>query len=146
VRALDELRVLLDHALEQPDAARERLGHRGVGFLGEHFDGSNRQAVGLHAPLEDAEALLAARGDLQHAELRHVPGGDAREGADCDRRGRRADLGALADEAHAEGRLVLEAGLRHLHVALLENAQREPAAREKHRVQREQRKKRRQRF
>jgi hypothetical protein len=89
---------------------------------------------------EDAKAPLAARHDLQHAELRHVPARDPGERADVARRGRRADLRTLADQAHAEGCTVLEARLGHLQVAALEDPQRQPPARKEHRVQREKRK------
>jgi len=84
-----------------------------------------------------AEAPLAARGYVQHAELRHVPGHDSRQRAHVAGRGRSADFRAFADQTDAEGRTVLEARLRHLHVAALEDAQRQPPAREEHCVERE---------
>src|SRR6185503_11274032 len=86
-----------------------------------------------------AEAALAARHDLQYAKLRHVPFGDARQRADLERHRGLADLAAFADQADAERRAVLEAGLRHRHVALLKDAQRQVPAREQHRVEREER-------
>src|SRR5262249_50490639 len=104
------------------------------------LDRAEGEAVRLDAALEDAEALLAERGDVQDAELRHVPGADAGEGADVGGNRGRADLAAFADEAHAEGRALAQAGLLHLHVALLEDAQRQPAARKEHGVEREERK------
>src|SRR5687767_5437790 len=45
VRMLEQRRVLLDHPLEQPDAARARLRHRGVAFVFEKFDRGPREAV-----------------------------------------------------------------------------------------------------
>ena len=86
------------------------------------LDAAAGEAIGLHATLEEAEAPLAARDDLQHAELRHVPLDDAGEGADLGRDGGRTHLAAFADEADAEGRVVLEARGRHSQVALLEEA------------------------
>lgn len=131
--------MLADHALEQPDAAGELFRHRLVAFFGHQFHPRPRESVGLHVPLEDPEAPLAEGHDLEHSELRHVPFADARQRADASGRSRCADLSAFGDEAHAEGRAVLEAGFRHLHVAHLEDAQRQPAARKKHGVQREKR-------
>jgi len=62
---------------------------------------------------------------------------DARQAADVLRRGRRADLSALADAAHAEWPVVSEALLGHLDVTLLEQAQRQQPVRKQHRLQRE---------
>ena len=50
-----------------------------------------------------------------------------------------ADLGALANGADAERLVVAQAGLQHIDIALLEDAQRQPAAGKKYRVQRKER-------
>jgi hypothetical protein len=50
-----------------------------------------------------------------------------------------ADFAAFADEAHAERRALAQAGLGHVHVALLEDAKRQAAARKEHGVEREKR-------
>ena len=62
---------------------------------GEQLDVGEHQAVGLHAPLEDAKALLAPRDDLQEPELLHVPLRDARQAAHVLGRRRRADFARL---------------------------------------------------
>jgi hypothetical protein len=53
------------------------------------------------------------------------------------RDGRRADLRSFGDQADAERAAVAQAGFRHLHVALLEDPQRQAPARENDGVQRE---------
>src|SRR5207244_11029689 len=63
-------------------------------------------------------------------ELRHIPLRDDSGAAHIGRDRGRADLGAFADRADAERRLVAQAGLGHVHVALLEDPQRQPAPRE----------------
>jgi hypothetical protein len=110
-----------------------------VALCGEHLDARAGQAARLDPPLQDAETALAACHDLQDAELGHVPGRDARGAADVHRHGGRADFGALADQADAERRVLAQAGFRHVQVALLEEPQRQPPAREEHRLQREER-------
>src|SRR5205814_4514956 len=97
------------------------------------------EPAGVDAQFADAKAALAERHDLQHAELRHVPFGDAREAADFGGYRRRAHFGTLADRADAKGGGVAQAQLRHVHITLLEDAQRQPAAGKQHRVQRKQR-------
>src|SRR5216683_2970242 len=140
VRRLEEpIALLRDHALEQAHAGLALFRHRRVGIVGKHFDRGVREAVGLDSPPEDAKAPLAAGDDMQHAELRHVPGGDTGEAADLHRSRRRADFRAIADQAYAEGRVVAQASLRHFHVALLEDPQRQAAAGKEHRVQGEKR-------
>src|SRR6267378_1154695 len=140
VRRLEEpVALLRDHALEQAHAGLALFRHRRVDIVGKHFDRGAREAVGLDSLADDAKAPLAARDDVQHAQLRHVPGGDAREAADLHRGRRRADLRAIADQAYAEGRVVAQADLGHFHVALLEDPQRQATAGKEHRVQREKR-------
>src|SRR6185503_16740031 len=139
VRRLEETGLLLDHPFEELDAAGAAFWDCRILIHSCDFYGSASEAVGLDAALEDAEALLAERRDLQHAELRHVPRNDTGEGADIGGNGGRAHFAALADEAHAERGALAQAGLGHVHVALLEDAQRQPAAREEHGVEREKR-------
>ena len=101
------------HALEQPHAARRGSPDRSI--ASRHRASSTRralQAVGLHAALEDAEALLAAATmtcrrpscGMSHSAMRG-------EAADVGRHRGRADFLAFADQAHAEGRVVAQAGL-----------------------------------
>jgi hypothetical protein len=73
------------------------------------------------APSRKRSPPLGPNGE--DAELLHVPVGDAREATDGLGHGRTAHFLAFADEAYAEGPVVLEAGLRHVHVAGLEDAQ-----------------------
>ena len=49
---------------------------------------------------------------------------------------RRADLDAVADQAHAEGRVVADAHLGHVQVALLEDLERQQPAGKQHGAQR----------
>src|SRR6267142_2751834 len=139
MRRLEEARLLLDHPREKLHAAGAALRHRLVGFGRDRLDRAKREPIRLDAALEDAKALLAERRDMQDAELRHVPRSDAGEGADLGGNRGRADLAAFADEAHAERGALAQAGLRHVHVALLEDAKRQPAARKEHGVEREER-------
>src|SRR5688572_27894619 len=139
MRRLEERGVLLDDALEQAHAGLAGLRDRRVRVFWKHLHGSQRKAVGLDTALEDAYALLAPGDHVQNPELRHVPFADAGEGADRVRGSRLADFLARDDQAYAEGRAVLQAGLRHVHVARLEDAQRQPPARKEHGVQRKQR-------
>ncbi len=104
-RRLDQVRGRCLHDPAQHARAKIRLRvERRIVFVAEQFDAGERQAVGLHAAREDAEAPLAARHHLQQAQLRHVPLDDARGAAYRFRQRRRADLAALADQAHAERR------------------------------------------
>src|SRR5260370_24179196 len=135
MRSLEQRRLLLDQSRKQPCATLAVIGYFRVGLFCEEFERGAGQAVGLHAPREDAEARLAARDDLEQPELGHVPFGDTRKAANFGRRRRAADLRALADQADAEWRAVAQAGLGHLHVALLEDAQRQAAAREQHDIE-----------
>src|SRR5687768_16867546 len=138
--------MLVDHALEQFDGSGVRGRDRRIGIFGQKLDRRARKPVALDAALENAEAPLAARRDLQEPELRHVPGGDARRGAHVGGRGGRAHLRAFANQAHAERALVFHAAFRHLQVALLEDAQRQPAAGKQNRAQRKEGKMQRQVF
>src|SRR6185295_10211542 len=139
MRRFEEAGLLLDHPLEELHAAGAVLRHGFIGFVRDELDRAESEPVRLDAALEDAKALLAERRDVQDAELRHVPRGDAGEGADVGGNRGRADFAAFADEAHAKRRALAQAGLGHVHVALLEDAQRQPAARKEHGVQREER-------
>src|SRR2546428_266227 len=140
VRRLEEpLALLRDHALEQAHAGPALFRHRRVDIVGKHFDRGAREAAGLDSPAEDAKAPLAAGDDMQHAQLRHGPGGDSGEAADLHRGRRRADFRAIADQAYAEGRVVAQADPGHFHVALLEDPQRQATAGKEHRVQRKKR-------
>src|SRR5712691_7880977 len=140
VRRLEEpLALLRDHALEQAHAGPALFRHRRVDIVGKHFDRGACEAVGLDSPADDAKAPLAAGDDVQHAQLRHVPGGDTGEAADLHRGRRRADLRAVADQAYAEGRVVAQADLGHFHVALLEYPKHQATAGKEHRVQGEKR-------
>jgi hypothetical protein len=96
------------------------------------------RGVALDAALEDPETPFASCHDLEKAKLWHVPVADAGEGAHPGRDGGLADFVSFANQADAERRAVLQAGLGHPHVALLENAQRQPAARKQHGVQQEE--------
>ncbi len=93
--------------------------------------------IGRDAHFADAEARAAARDQVEYAQLGHVPLLDDRETADRLGHGRRADLAALPDQAHAERPVVAQAGLGHLDVALLEHFQRQQAAGEQDGSQRE---------
>ena len=139
---------------ELGDDAREQLGAGAVfgrdfdARIGrKHFDFGADQAVGLGAPLQDAKPFMAAGADVQHAEVGHVPLCDFSGAAD--RLGRRGVAGlahdfargraVLRDQAHAEPALRLHAIAHHVHVARLEHAQRQHAAREQHRIERKDR-------
>ncbi|MPN43936.1 hypothetical protein SDC9_191497 [bioreactor metagenome] len=89
--------------------------------------------------VEDAEAAPADGVEHQDAELLHFPVGDAGQRADGVRYRGFADFGAGVDQADAEGRVVLEAGGRHVQVALLEDLQGLHAAGKEHGVERKQR-------
>src|SRR5256885_16174987 len=127
--------MLGEHALEQADTERARRRGR-VALRFEELDARALQAVRFDFPLEDAKALLAAGRDMEEAELRHFPLADLCQRADLVRRRRGADLGALANGADAERLVVAQAGLQHVDIALLEDAQRQPPAGKKHRMQR----------
>jgi hypothetical protein len=77
--------------------------------------------------------------DFEKPELRHVPFGDARRAADIGWDGGRSDFVALADGADTEWRLIFQAALGHIHVALLEDAERQPASGKEDGVKREKR-------
>ena len=130
--------MLGDYALEQANTERARRRGR-VALRFEELDARALQAVRLDLPLEDAKALLAAGRDMEEAELRHFPLADLCQRANLVRRRRGADLGTLANGADAERLVVAQAGLQHVDIALLEDAQRQPPAGKKHRVQRKER-------
>ena len=138
-----------------------RTGARGQELqeLRERFEPGGQGDAGLRGKrryLADDEPILSQRvrahfearsaggPDMQDSLLRHIPGFDARERSRRRefRRGGafRQHLRAAEDQAHAERRVVAEARRSHLDVALLEDPERQAAARKEHRVQREQRK------
>src|SRR5688572_6690156 len=82
--------------------------------------------------LADAKTLAAAREQVEEAGVGHVPLLDGCQAADRLGHGSRPHLASFPDEAHAERLLVLEARLRHLEVALLENLERERAPGKEH--------------
>ena len=88
---------------------------------------------------------------MQYAELRHVPGDDSRlrsdegEGYRCAGGSLIAlsNLLAMGEKAHAEGLLVLEAGLGHVDVSLLKHLERQHPSGKQDGLQRKQRQRRR---
>src|SRR5690606_41839958 len=77
--------------------------------------------------------------DLQHAGLLHVPCMDAGKAADGLVLRRLSHLGAGGDAADAEAAAVAQALADHVHVARLEDAQRQDAAREEAGIERKER-------
>src|SRR5206468_5309379 len=91
MRRREEARVLLDHPLGQAYACGAARRDGSVALRVEKRDASALQAVALDAALEDAEAALALRDDLEQAELRHIPLRDDCGAADIGRDRGRAD-------------------------------------------------------
>src|SRR6185436_5117864 len=132
--------AMLGHdPLEQLPAGAEFFRQRRIRPFLKYFDVGDDQTVGPDAPFEHAEAFTALRDELQETELLHVPLRDARETSKGFMRGRRPDLGALADQAHAEGSPGAQATLGHFQVTLLEDLQRQQAAGEEHGAERKER-------
>ena len=127
-----------DHHFE---AAARAANSAGTAALSSGGISSTSADVRPCAPVasENAETLAAAGLDVQDTLLLHVPFEDLRQAADPLRNGGRADLAALADEAHAEGLVALQAVTRHVHVARLEDAQGQQPPGKEHRIQREDR-------
>jgi len=86
--------------------------------------------------LLDREALHAHGFQVQYAELRHVPVGDAGQAADFLGDCGSTHLLAFLDQTHAKRPVVTQAILGHVHVALLEYPQRQQSAGKQHGIQR----------
>ena len=97
------------------------------------------ERLGKGLRVDDAEALQPLGLHLEDAQLLHVRLRDAREAAHGLGHGGRAHLDAFADEADAERVAGLQAVLRHVHVARLEDAKRQQGSRIEHGGQREDR-------
>ena len=126
-------------ALEQWKQSLAFGWQRGRAGFSQEFNAGFKLVVGADAGFDDAKAPAAMGGNHEDAELLHLPVANGGERADGVRFGRGTDFAAFFDEADAEGCVGLHAGGGHVEVALLENFERQHAAREEYGVEREER-------
>ena len=109
------------------------------GLVGQHFDLTNDELIGLDAGGEHPEPFFAHGVDAENAVVESLKVSDSRQRAHLVMGGRVAGLFAFQDKTYPEGLIASHTFRHHVHVARLEYTQRQRATRKQHRVQWKQR-------
>src|SRR5690348_11632823 len=138
------LAYALDEDFQEFCQRLERFGERHRRFRRDVGDLPYDKPVVGDRVRPHLEARESPRPDVEDAELRHIPVGDPRPRPDrgeryVARHRRSLHLFALREQAYPERRVVLEAGLGHRHVSLLEHLERQQPAGEEHGLERKER-------
>jgi hypothetical protein len=119
---------ILDHAVQQGQQALAFAGQGERPVVGNDLDSGAERLIGADFLINNPETSITLRGDLQDAELFHLPVDDFGQRANTVRFGRQAGFITTFDQADAEGFALLQADGGHVEVALLKNFQWQYAA------------------
>ena len=122
---------LAHHAAQNATLGRQHLRPRRILNNGMSHD----QSVRLHLLIEDTQHSLTVSHQRKQAGRWHVPFKDSRRTSHRGARRWNTQFLALENLANAKDRIIGNTGLGHIHVAGLENPQRQAPAREQHRVE-----------